>query len=218
MVAVETDAKRYAARVVRLVGGRYPDASCTLDFRTPLELLVATILSAQCTDERVNRVTKGLFRTYPTADHYASASLPELEESIRSTGFFRNKARNIRDCCRALVQRYDGNVPEQIEQLTELPGIGRKTANVLLGTAFEIASGVVVDTHVARISRRLGLSGQKDPEKIERDLMELIPKREWITLSHRMIRHGRDCCTARKPKCGECPLGSICPRIGVETT
>ncbi len=217
-MAVETDAKRYAAQVVRLLGRRYPDASCSLDFRTPLELLVATILSAQCTDERVNRVTQGLFRRYPTADHYASASLSELEESIRSTGFFRNKARNIRDCCRALVQKYDGEVPEQIEQLTELPGIGRKTANVVLGTAFEVASGVVVDTHVARISRRLGLTEHKNPEKIEQDLTELIPKKEWIIFSHRMIRHGRDCCTARKPKCAECPLGSICPRIGVKTT
>jgi endonuclease-3 len=183
-----------------------------------LELLVATILSAQCTDERVNLVTKALFQKYPTARHYGSARPAALERDIQSTGFFRNKARNIKDCCRALLERYDGKVPKQIDQLTELPGIGRKTANVVLGTALGIASGVVVDTHVGRISRRLGLTRQKTAEKIERDLMDLIPKKEWIRFSHRMIQHGRRCCTARKPKCPDCPLESICPRIGVENT
>ena len=217
-MAVATDEKRYAAEVVRRLRRRYPDANCSLDFQTPLELLVATILSAQCTDERVNRVTKGLFRGYPTAGHYASASLPELERAIQSTGFFRNKAKNIKNSCRTLVEKYDGKIPKQIDKLTELPGIGRKTANVVLGTAFAVASGVVVDTHVGRISRRLGLTGQKDPEKIERDLMALVPKKQWIALSHRMIRHGRRYCTARRPKCDDCPLESICPRIGVDTT
>ena len=215
-MAADAEAKRYAAQVVRRLRRQYPDATCSLDFRTPLELLVATILSAQCTDDRVNRVTERLFRRYRSADHYASASLEELERDIQSTGFFRNKARNIRDCCRGLVERYDGKVPKQIEKLTELPGIGRKTANVVLGTAFGIASGVVVDTHVGRISRRLGLSRQKSAEKVERDLMELIPEREWIVLSHRMIRHGRRFCTARRPRCDDCPLQSICPRVGVE--
>ena len=212
------DAKRYAARVVRHLGRQYPDATCSLDFRTPVELLVATILSAQCTDERVNQVTKVLFRKYPTAGHYASASLSDLERDIKSTGFFRNKAKNIKQCCRVLVEEYDGEVPQQIEKLTQLPGIGRKTANVVLGTAFAISSGVVVDTHVGRISRRLGLTQQKNAEKIERDLTKLVPQKEWIALSHRMIRHGRRYCTARRPKCDDCPLESFCPRIGVDTT
>lgn len=216
-MAAVADAKRYAAGVVRRLRRQYPRATCSLDFRTPLELLVATILSAQCTDERVNQVTKGLFRKYPNAGHYASASLAELERDIQSTGFFRNKSRNIKDCCRVLVEEYHGKVPKQIEKLTELPGIGRKTANVVLGTAFGISSGVVVDTHVTRISRRLGLTRQKSAEKIERDLMELVPKKEWIALSHRIIQHGRRYCTARRPKCADCPLESLCPRIGVDT-
>jgi endonuclease-3 len=212
------EAKRFAARIVRRLGRQYPDATCSLDFHTPLELLVATILSAQCTDQRVNQVTKHLFRKYPAAAHYATAPLPALERDIQSTGFFRNKAKNIRDCCRALVEQYGGEVPKQIDELIALPGIGRKTANVVLGTAYAIASGVVVDTHVARISRRLGLSSQKNPEKIERDLMESVPEKHWIALSHRMIQHGRRYCTARSPKCDDCPLESICPRIGVATT
>lgn len=217
-MATVADVKRYAAGVVRRLGRQYPDATCSLDFRTPLELLVATILSAQCTDERINQVTKALFRKYPTADHYASASPAELERDIKSTGFFRNKAKSIRQCCRVLVEEHDGQVPQQIEKLTQLPGIGRKTANVVLGTAFAITSGVVVDTHVGRVSRRLGLTQQNGAEKVERDLMKLVPRKEWIALSHRMIQHGRRYCTARSPKCDECPLGSICPRIGVDTT
>ncbi len=217
-MATATDAKRHAAQVVRCLRRHYPDAACSLDFHTPLELLVATILSAQCTDERVNQVTKVLFRKYPTAAHYASAATRQLERDIQSTGFFRNKAKSIRACCRTLIEQHDGKIPKQIDKLTELPGVGRKTANVVLGTAFGIASGVVVDTHVARISRRLGLSQQKDPEKIEQDLMQLVPQKEWIALSHRMIRHGRRSCTARKPKCDECPLEDLCPRIGVDTT
>lgn len=215
-MATTAEAKRHAMDVVRRLHRQYPDAACSLDFRTPLDLLVATILSAQCTDERVNLVTKELFSKYPRAAHYVAAPLSELERDIQSTGFFHNKAKNIKGCCQALAEQYDGKVPKEIEKLIELPGVGRKTANVVLGTAYGIASGVVVDTHVARISRRLGLTGRKNPEKIERDLAGLIPQKEWIALSHRMIRHGRRVCTARKPKCGECPLEPVCPRIGVE--
>jgi endonuclease III len=210
------DAKRHAAKIARLLVKHYPDARCSLDFPSPLELLVATILSAQCTDVRVNQVTKTLFPKYPTAAHYAQASQSELERDIQSTGFFRNKAKNIRNCCRTLLEKYDGQVPRDMESLVQLPGVGRKTANVVLGTAYGIAVGVVVDTHVARIARRLGLSAEKDPEKIERDLMEQFDRKDWIALSHRLIQHGRRLCMARSPKCEECPLESICPKIGVE--
>jgi endonuclease III len=209
-------AKRFAAQVVRRLARAFPDATCSLDFRTPLELLVATILSAQCTDQRVNLVTKQLFRKYRTAADYAKAPLADLEKDIQSTGFFRNKAKNIQECCRILARQHGGEVPQEMDQLVDLPGIGRKTANVVLGTAFGIASGVVVDTHVTRLSRRLGLTQQKAAEKIEKDLMEVIPQEEWIAFSHRMIQHGRKTCVARKPKCDECPLGDVCPRIGVE--
>ena len=210
-----TITKRQAARIARLLAKHYPEAVCSLDFRSPLELLVATILSAQCTDARVNRVTKSLFRKYPTIGHYAGARLSQLENDIKSTGFFRNKAKSIKNCCQTLIEDYDGKVPKDIEQLIALPGIGRKTANVILGTAFGVASGVVVDTHVARTSRRLGLTAEKNAEKIEQDLIALFAKKEWIALSHRLIQHGRNVCTARKPKCEECPLESVCPRIGV---
>jgi endonuclease-3 len=207
--------KRHAAQIARRLAAEYPDAKCSLDFQTPLELLVATILSAQCTDVRVNKVTKPLFRKYPTAAHYARAGLTELERDIQSTGFFRNKAKSIQNCCRALLEQHDGQVPKEMEKLVELPGVGRKTANVVLGTAYGLAVGVVVDTHVARIARRLGLSAEKDPEKIERDLMRQFAEEEWIALSHRLIQHGRQCCKARKPDCPNCPLESLCPRIGV---
>lgn len=210
------DAKRYAAKVVRRLRREYPDAGCSLDHRSPLELLVATILSAQCTDQRVNLVTAKLFKKYRTAADYVRTPSAELERDIQSTGFFRNKAKNIRGCCKTLLERYDGEVPREIDTLVEMPGVGRKTANVVLGAAFGIASGVVVDTHVGRISRRLGLSAEKNPEKVESDLMEQFPRKQWIVLSHRMIRHGRRYCTARKPQCDDCPLQDICPRIGVE--
>ena len=215
-MARSAEAKRHAAEVVRALGRCYPDAKCSLDFRTPLELLVATILSAQCTDQRVNQVTPALFRKYPDAAHYAAAPRAELEKEIQSTGFFRNKAKNIQAACQMLVEQCGGRIPQEIDQFVRLPGVGRKTANVVLGTAFHIASGVVVDTHVARLSRRLGLSPQKNPEKIEQDLMETVPRKEWIAVSHRMIAHGRRVCLARKPKCDVCPLASICPRIGVD--
>lgn len=215
-MAATDPTKKHAAAVLRCLHREYPDATCSLDFQTPLELLVATVLSAQCTDERVNLVTKQLFPQYPTAAHYAKAPIAELERIIQSTGFYHNKAKSIQNCCRLLVEHYGGEVPEDMEQLVELPGIGRKTANVILGTAFGIASGIAVDTHVGRLSRRLGLTREKDPEKVERDLMEAIPRKQWTAFSHQMIQHGRRVCAAKKPKCDTCPLSSICPRIGVE--
>lgn len=211
-----TEQKRYATKIVRRLKKEWPDAACSLDFRTPLQLLIATILSAQCTDKRVNEVTVDLFKKYKTAADYADAPLDELKDAIRSTGFFNNKAKNIQACCAALVERHGGEVPDTMEELVALAGIGRKTANVVLGVAMRIATGVVVDTHVGRISRRLGLTAEKNPEKVERDLMDQFPKTEWIDLSHRMIKLGREYCVARKPKCDEgCPLSDICPRIGV---
>jgi endonuclease III len=215
-MAAAAGARRHAAEIVRRLTEHYPDAACSLDFQSPLELLVATILSAQCTDVRVNQVTKTLFRKYPTAAHYAAAKLAELERDVQSTGFFRNKAKSIQNCCKTLLERCDGQVPRDMAQLVAMPGVGRKTANVVLGAAFGIAVGVVVDTHVARISRRLGLSREKVPEKIEKDLMEQFAEKEWIVLSHRMIAHGRAVCAARKPKCDACPLESLCPKIGVQ--
>jgi endonuclease-3 len=214
MVTSEED-RRYASRVVRALGRLYPDAECSLDFGSPLELLVATILSAQCTDGRVNLVTKELFKKYGSAADYAAAGPSQLERDIQSTGFFRNKAKNIKACCRTIVDEHDGRVPDDLDRLVQLPGVGRKTANVVLGTAFGIASGIVVDTHVGRISRRLGLARSKDAVKVERELMDRIPKKEWVAFSHRMIRHGRKICTARKPKCDECAMAAFCPRVGV---
>jgi len=214
-MAVSPEAKRHAGKVVRQLAHAYPDAACALEFRTPLELLVATILSAQCTDRRVNQVTKDLFRKYRSAADYAWAEPAELERDIQSTGFFRNKAKSIQGCCRVLTEKFGGQVPPDMDELVGLPGVGRKTANVVLGTAFAIASGVVVDTHVARLSQRLGLSRHKDPGKIEQDLMAVIPQKEWIAFGHRMVHHGRRICAARKPRCGECPLDTWCPKIGV---
>jgi endonuclease-3 len=214
MVAT-ADAKRHARRVVRVLARVYPEASCALVHDSPLELLVATILSAQCTDARVNIVTKDLFRKYRSAADFAAAALRQVEKDIQSTGFFRNKAKNIQAACARLVEEFDGQVPQDFDSLVSLPGVGRKTASVVLGVAFGVAKGVVVDTHVGRLSQRLGLSRHKDPVKIERDLMVLLPQREWIDFSHRMIHHGRKICLARRPKCDVCPLNSICPRIGV---
>ncbi len=215
MIATAND-KRYAAKVVRALKKDYPEATCALRHDSPFQLLIATILSAQCTDARVNIVTKDLFRKYPTATHYARMPHKTLEQAIQSTGFFRNKAKNINGCCQRLVERYGGQVPRDLDQLVELPGIGRKTANVVLGTAFGLPTGVVVDTHVSRISRRLGLTEERDPVKIERDLIKLLPKKEWIDFSHRMIHHGRRVCNARKPLCDQCSMKNFCPRIGVK--
>jgi len=214
-MAATAEGQRHAAKIVRRLARAYPDARCSLDFRTPLELVVATILSAQCTDKRVNLVTPDVFVKYPTAVDYATASLSELEKDIQSTGFFRNKAKSIKGCCQGLVEEHGGKVPRDLDALVKLPGIGRKTANVILGTAYGLATGVVVDTHVTRLSRRMGLSEHKDAVKIERDLMELIPKKEWISFSHRMILHGRNVCAARKPQCDDCPVNDVCPRVGV---
>ena len=184
--------------------------------RTAFELLVATILSAQCTDERVNLVTKDLFQRYRGPAAFATAPIEELEEAVKSTGFYRNKAKNIKACATDLVDKHGGKVPRDMSALVDLAGVGRKTANVVLGTAFGLPTGVVVDTHVGRLSRRLGLTAENDPEKVERDLMEVLPEKEWIDFSHRMIHHGREVCTARKPDCESCSMKRFCPRVGVE--
>src|SRR4029077_11658878 len=182
----------------------YPDVQCALEHQSPFQLMIATILSAQCTDVRVNKVTPALFRRYPSVQAFANAPQAELEEMIRTTGFFRNKANNIIGTSQRIVSQYDGKVPRDIENLLTLPGVARKTANVVLGTAFGIASGVVVDTHVFRITHRLGLTKGKTPEKVEIDLMQSIPRNEWINFSHQLIHHGRKVCAARKPACERC--------------
>jgi endonuclease-3 len=216
-MAASTPEKRHAAQVIRALRRAYPDVGCALHHETPLQLLIATILSAQCTDERVNVVTRTLFQQYPAAADLAALPLAKLERAIQSTGFFRNKAKSIKSCCQQLVDHYRGEVPAQMESLVELPGVGRKTANVVLGTAFGKATGVVVDTHVTRIARRLGLTRQTTAEKIERDLMAVLPRSEWIDFSHRVIHHGRKVCKARKPLCDACTLQAFCPRVGVVT-
>jgi len=207
-------AKRLS-RIIQGLARTYPEAHCELDHSSPLELLIATILSAQCTDKRVNLVTPGLFKKYPTAAAYAQTPPAELETEIQSTGFFRSKARNIRACCAALVAKHGGEVPRTMAELTALDGVGRKTANVVLGNAFGINSGVVVDTHVARLSQRLGLSAQTDPVKIEAELMRSVPQDRWTLFSHWLIWHGRRRCGARKPDCAGCEIGALCPRRGV---
>jgi endonuclease-3 len=203
-----------ARRVTGKLARDYADAECALVHTSALELLVATILSAQCTDVRVNLVTKELFKKYRTAKDYAEAAPGALEQEIRSTGFFRNKSKSLRGAGAVLVEKFGGEVPSTIEELLELPGVARKTANVVLGTWFRKATGVVVDTHVRRLSQRLGLTKQEDPEKIERELMEALPREEWINFSHRLIWHGRKVCSARKPKCDQCTLASCCPSAG----
>lgn len=212
--ATENDVRQ----ILRVLKRDYGDAECALHHETPEQLLIATILSAQCTDERVNLVTAQLFAEYPDPASLAQAPLETIEKLVQSTGFFRNKAKNIKACCMQLVERYDGRVPQELEALVRLPGVGRKTANVVLGTAFGIPSGVVVDTHVGRISRRLGLTPETDPVKAERDLMQRLPKKQWIMYSHRVIHHGRRVCRARKPACDRCGLDRWCPRIGVANT
>lgn len=199
-----------AARILDILGALYPQVRPQLFYRSPFELLVATILSAQCTDNQVNRVTPELFKQMRRPEDFAAASTAEIERIVRPTGFYRNKARNIKACSQALVDHHGGRVPRTIEELVRLPGVGRKTANVVLGAAFD-TPGVVVDTHVARISNRLALTRHKDPGKIERDLMRVIPKREWSGFSLRLIFFGRETCTARKPKCPGCSLNPICP-------
>jgi endonuclease III len=212
-----TPAQRTARQSLKALAKLYPDAVCALKHQSPLQLLVATILSAQCTDVRVNIVTPALFAKYPDAAAFANAERSELEVMIKSTGFFRNKAKNIIDCCKAIVEQHGGEVPASLDELVKLPGIGRKTANVVLGDAFGIP-GITVDTHVGRLSRRLGLTKHEDPVKVEHDLMALIPEKEWTKFSHRMIFHGRQVCFARKPKCDECAMKSFCPKIGVKSS
>jgi endonuclease-3 len=208
---------RRARRMNKLLAETYPDAHCELDFTTPLELVVATILSAQCTDRRVNLVTPALFARYPTAADYAAADRLELEELIRSTGFFRNKATSIVGLGQALVERYDGEVPGRLRDLVTLPGVGRKTANVVLGNAFDVP-GITVDTHFGRLVRRFGWTDETDPDKVEAEVGALFPRRDWTLLSHHVIWHGRRRCHAKKPACGACPLARLCPAYGTGPT
>lgn len=201
---------RRIKEILRLLERAYPDAECSLDHGNPLELLVATILSAQCTDERVNVVSKDLFKKYRSAADYARAEAQELEKDIRSTGFYRNKAKSIRGACRMLQEKFQGAVPDTMEDLIQLPGVARKTANVVLGNVFGKAEGIVVDTHVFRVSRRLGLSDANTAEKVEGDLIQSLPQNRWIAFSHQTILHGRRICKARKPLCPQCPLEKLC--------
>jgi endonuclease-3 len=195
---------------------KYPDASYELKWETPEQLLVATILAAQCTDERVNQVTKTLFVKYPDARAFADADLEELGNYIRPTGFFNNKAKAVKGACTVLVERFGGKVPRTMDEMLELPGVARKTANVVLSNAYQIPSGVIVDTHVIRLSKRLGLTANDKPERIEEDLMQKIPQKDWIQFGCGMVLHGRYTCTAAKPQCGDCMCDDICPKIGVE--
>ncbi|HEY2847578.1 MAG TPA: endonuclease III [Pyrinomonadaceae bacterium] len=209
------DLKKHTRLIIRRLKKAYPDAHCALNHTSPFELLIATILSAQCTDARVNIVTPDLFRKYRTPEDYLKVSQKELERDIHSTGFFRNKAKNIQAACQRIIDEYHGEVPRTMDELLTLGGVARKTANVVLGNAYGIASGVVVDTHVGRLSNRLGLTTNTDAVKIERDLEQLVPKKDWILFPHLMISHGRAICIARKPKCSQCVLNDICPKVGV---
>jgi endonuclease III len=209
-------AKERAWEIINRLRATYPDAHCELDFQTPLELLIATILSAQCTDKRVNIVTRDLFQKYKTALDFAEVSQTDLEQAVKTTGFYRNKAKNVRAMARDLVQKHQGEVPCTMADLTALAGVGRKTANVVLGNAFQIDEGVVVDTHVARLARRFKFSNKADPEKIEIDLMKLVPRTNWTHLSHWLIWHGRRRCYARNPDCLNCEIGTLCPSYGIE--
>lgn len=207
--------KLQAGRVVRSLIEIYPEVRCALDYRDAFELLVATVLSAQCTDERVNKVTPALFARFPGAPSMASAGLAEVEDLVYTTGFFRAKAKNLIELSKVLVEKHGGEVPDDLGALTALPGVGRKTANVVLGNAFSIASGVVVDTHVKRLAFRLGLTSRTEPEVIERELNLLLPKKHWIDFSHRLIAHGRAVCDSQRPRCPACPLRDLCPRQGL---
>lgn len=213
--AVLAARKKQARRVIQTLKEHYAEAACELNFGSPLDLLVATILSAQCTDVRVNQVTATLFQKYQAAEDFAQVDQAELEEEVRPTGFFRQKAFAIRRTAQKLVDQHGGQVPRKMEELLQLPGVARKTANVVLGTAYGIASGVVVDTHVKRLAYRWGLTDETDPAKVEQDLMALVPKREWIWFGHATIWHGRRICYARKPACPVCPFNEFCPKRGV---
>ncbi|HEX7192010.1 MAG TPA: endonuclease III [Thermoanaerobaculia bacterium] len=210
-MSVATKKQERAQDIVVLLKQMYPKAKCSLDFTNAFELLIATMLSAQSTDARVNIVTKSLFRKYPDAASFARATQQEMERDVKQTGFYRNKAKAVIAASKAIVERHGGEVPRTMDELTALPGVGRKTANVVLSNAFKKPAGIVVDTHVARLSGRLGLTENSDPVKIEEDLMKLIPTKEWTSFSHRLIEHGRTICIARKPKCSECRLNELCP-------
>jgi endonuclease III len=207
--------RQRAGKLIERLKAAHPDARCSLNHANPLELLVATVLSAQCTDERVNLVTNALFKKYRTASDYAQAGPGELEEDIKSTGFYRNKAKALRACCAELLARYGGNVPANMAALVQLPGVGRKTANVILGNAYEMAEGIAVDTHVRRLAGRLGLTKHSDPDKIEQDLLQVVPHQDWIVFGHLLILHGRRICSARVPKCGVCPVSDLCPSANI---
>ena len=207
----ELDKKARVLKIIELLEKDYPAAKTALHYTKPLEMLIATILSAQCTDKRVNIVTKSLFKKYRTAEDYANADSSELEQDIRSTGFYRNKAKNIKNTGRLLVEKYDSQVPRTMEELLELPGVARKTANIVLSNAYGIIEGVAVDTHVRRLAQRLGLTKNKYPNKIESDLMRNVPKSQWKRIADLLIFHGRNVCTARKPKCSSCSLNQVCP-------
>jgi endonuclease-3 len=209
--------KQRVRKIIRFLKRAYPDAKCSLNHANAFELLIATILSAQCTDARVNIVTQDLFRKYRKPEDYLKVSAKELERDIRTTGFFRNKTKSIQGTARVLTEQYGGKVPDTIEELLELPGVARKTANVVLGNAFGISSGVVVDTHVTRLSHRLGLSTQKTAEKIEQDLIAIVPKKDWVMFPHLMIAHGRAICKARNPLCAECVVENLCPSSYLKT-
>ncbi|GAB1353851.1 endonuclease III [Erysipelotrichia bacterium] len=205
--------KELASAIIKVLKKKYPAPECALQHENPWQLLVATILSAQCTDKRVNMVTPDLFKRFATIEDFAKASQEEVEELIRSTGFFRNKAKNIIACARALIENFKGKIPQTLAELTKLPGVGRKTGSVLLGTAFGKAEGIVVDTHVTRLSQRMGLSDKNDAEKIEQDLLQIVDRKYWIDFSHLLILHGRERCPARKPDCDDCELNAICPKL-----
>ena len=208
--------KARALRVLAILKKTYPRAECSLDYKNPLQLLIATILSAQCTDERVNKTTPALFAKYRAASDFANSNISELQSLIRSTGFYRNKAANIKAACRMIVDDCGGKVPSSMEEILKLPGVARKTANIVLGNSYGVIEGVPVDTHAIRISYLLGLTKEKNPVKIERDLMQLIPKKDWLLISNLFVHHGRAICIARRPLCSKCPLYRLCPKVGLK--
>lgn len=214
MPIAKAERKRQAMAIYRILSKRYPNVNCELNFKNPLQLIVATVLSAQCTDKRVNSVTPALFKRYRTAKDFAAADLKELQNLIKSTGFYRAKAKSIKGLATQIVKEHGGKVPEQLDELVKLPGVGRKTANVVLGHAFGVP-GITVDTHFGRLSRRFGWTEETDPVKVEFEVMKLIPQREWTNLSQRMIWHGRRICHSRRPACGACPLAKLCPSYGI---
>ena len=205
--------KNKVKQIIAILSEKYPEPKCALDHMTPWELLVATILSAQCTDKRVNMITPALFKKYPSVESFAKADIKELEKYIHSAGFYHNKAKNIINCASELLNLYNGELPQTLDELTKLPGVGRKTGSVLLGTAYGKAEGIVVDTHVSRLSQKIGLTKESDPEKIEKDLMKIVEKKHWINFSHWLILHGRETCIARRPKCDDCVISALCDSI-----